>query len=114
MSCEDLEPNKVYKGDDWKFDFEYTINGVRQDLSAAQEIRACVKGDTASVEVTMTGGEITLTAPTSGQGQIKFPKTKTTDAKKGKQNLLVEITDSDGDINTIVLTEYLEVIEKDC
>lgn len=104
----------VYKGDDWKFDFQYTEDGDAKDITGNQEIRACLKGDTAAVEVTKTGGEITVNNAAAGKGIIKIPKTKTTDAKKGTQNLTVEITDADGDLNTVVLEKFLEVKVKDC
>lgn len=109
-----MERHTVYRGDDWKFDFQFTEDGDATDITGNQEIRACVKGDTAAVEVTKTALEITVSNAAAGKGTIKFPKTKTADAKKGKQNLLVELTDADGDLTTVVLEEYLEVKEKDC
>lgn len=105
---------KVYRGDDWKFDFQFTEDGDAKDITGFQSIRSCVKGDSGSIEVTSVNNEITIENSFSGKGTIKFPKTKTINAKKGKQNLLVEITDSDGDVTTVVLEEYLEIMTKDC
>jgi len=104
----------VYKGDDWKFDFQYTEDGDAKDITGATEIRACLKGDTASVEVTLTDAEIVITNSAAGKGTIKIPDTKTALVKKGTQSLTVEITDSDADITTVVLEEFLEVKIKDC
>ncbi len=106
--------HEVVKGDDWKFDFQYTENGDPKSIAGAMEIKACVKGDTAAVEVTKTALEITVTNAEAGKGTIKFPKSKTPDVKKGTQKLTVKLTDADGDLKTLILPEFLEVVEADC
>lgn len=108
-------PHIVYRGDDWKFDFQYTENGDAKDITGNQEIKACLKSDTVTpVTVTRTGNEITVINAPAGKGTIKIPKTKTDLVKKGVQNLLVELTDSNGDETTIILDKFLDIRSKDC
>jgi transcriptional regulatory protein LevR len=108
--------NKVYKGDDWEFDFQYKLNGEATDITGATEIKACLKDElgTTPVEVLLTSAEIIVSNAPAGIGKIKFPKAKTLLSKKGTQNLQVTLTDSSGDESTIVQEKFLEVIEKDC
>lgn len=108
--------NKVYKGDDWEFDFQYKLNGEATDITGASEIKACLKDELATtpVSVLLSAAEITISNAPAGIGKIKFPKAKTALAKKGVQNLQVTLTDASGDESTIVMEKYLEVIEKDC
>lgn len=104
----------VYKGDDWKFDFQYKENGDAKPITGYQEIRACVKGDSGAVEVLESAGEIVVTNVEAGKGTIKIPKTKTVNVKTKTQNLTVQITDADGDVTTKVLEDFLEVKVADC
>ncbi len=108
--------HKVYKGDDWEFDFQYKLNGLATDITGATEIKACLKDElgVSPVEVLLSATEIVISNAPAGIGKIKFSKIKTGLAKKGTRNLQVTLTDSIGEESTVVQEKFLEVIEKDC
>lgn len=106
--------NKVYKGDDWALDFQYKKNGNAMDITGATEIKACVKGDSSDVVVLLSATEITITNAPAGIGVINFSSTKTLLTKKGKQDLQVTLTDANAKETTLILEDFLEIIERNC
>jgi hypothetical protein len=108
--------NKVYRGDDWIFDFQFTENGDAKDITGATEIKACLKHSdgTSSVDSLLSTLGVTITNAAAGKGTIKFPDTDTPNVKLKEQNLTVILTDSSGNITTVVAEKYLEVLDRDC
>lgn len=106
----------VYKGDDWEIPFQYTQDGDPYDITSITEIKACLAAQDggAAIEVTLTGGEITVDSALAGKGTINVPKAKSALVKKGNLDLIVIRTDNTSKERTNKLLKYLIVEDRGC
>lgn len=104
-----------YKGDDWEIPFSYQKDGDVFDITDITEIKSCFKADDGTtIEVTLTGAEITVTSPLGGNGLITVPSAKTDLVKASIQPLTVVRTNNTGKQFTNVVDKFLDIQKRPC
>lgn len=85
------------------------------DLTNATEIKVCFPGTTAPVELSLTGGDLSVTNAALGKVSGTISSAKSAELVVGEdQNGQVEVAISSGDPEGVILSEILTVLAAIC